>query len=148
MKKQLVDKNNKTHFMILYDCIRHFVDDQELGKFIRTSYIYETRPWGHFEVLAEGPNCKVKLLVIKPGKRISYQYHKHRLEHWVIIQGVGNFILDAKNTSVEPGMFFSIQPEQLHRIHNTGSEDLIIIETQLGKCDESDIVRIDDDYNR
>ena len=134
--------------MTLYDCIQRFPNDYDLGKQIRTSYIYETRPWGHFEVLAEGPNCKVKRLVVKPGKRISYQYHKHRLEHWVIVQGSGNFILNAINKYVFTGDTMQINIGDYHRIHNIGAEDLIIIETQLGKCDESDIVRIEDDYNR
>lgn len=106
------------------------------------------RPWGWFEVLAEDTTYKVKRLVVKSGKRLSYQYHNKRSERWVIVQGTGNFILNAINKYVFVGDALQINIGDYHRIHNIGVEDLIIIETQLGDCDELDIVRIDDDYNR
>jgi len=109
---------------------------------------YEKRPWGWFEVLTEHTTYTVKRLVVNPGKRLSYQFHYKRSEHWVITQGVGNFILNATNRQVGVGDVLTINLGDHHRIHNTGAEDLIIIETQLGECDESDIVRIDDDYGR
>ena len=109
---------------------------------------FENRPWGSFEVLSEGPNYKVKRFIVKSGKRMSYQYHNKRSEYWVVVQGSGNFTLDAINRQISVGDVLYIEIGSYHRIHNTGTEDLIVIETQLGVCDESDIVRIDDDFNR
>ena len=47
------------------------------------------RPWGRYEVLQESATHKVKCIWMKPGTRISYQRHKHRAEHWFIVQGTG-----------------------------------------------------------
>ena len=47
------------------------------------------KPWGHYEVLLDEPNYKVKRLYLKPNCSFSYQYHNHRKEFWVITEGVG-----------------------------------------------------------
>lgn len=39
------------------------------------------RPWGTYEVLDEGPNYKVKKIIVNPGHRTSLQYHEQRQEH-------------------------------------------------------------------
>jgi mannose-6-phosphate isomerase-like protein (cupin superfamily) len=113
---------------------------------------FEIRPWGWFEVLTEDVNYKVKRLVVCPGKRLSYQYHNKRKEHWVVVQGDGVFIYGNDNSTfektVETGSSIFIEIGEYHRIQNTGESDLIIIETKLGQCDEEDIVRIVDDFNR
>ena len=64
---------------------------------------FENRPWGSFEVLSEGPNYKVKRFFVKSGKRMSYQYHNKRSEYWVVVQGSGNFTLDAINRQISVG---------------------------------------------
>jgi mannose-1-phosphate guanylyltransferase/mannose-6-phosphate isomerase len=46
------------------------------------------RPWGSFTVLEEGPQFKVKRLVVYPGAALSLQLHHHRSEHWVVVAGV------------------------------------------------------------
>ena len=46
------------------------------------------RPWGKYEILYEGKNCKVKKITVKPGGRLSYQYHFKRSEVWTIVDGV------------------------------------------------------------
>ena len=33
------------------------------------------RPWGRYEILAEGDSHKVKTILVNPGKRLSYQRH-------------------------------------------------------------------------
>ena len=45
------------------------------------------RPWGAFTVLQEGPRFKIKRIEVKPGAALSLQAHKHRSEHWVVVQG-------------------------------------------------------------
>ena len=47
------------------------------------------KPWGTYEVLLDEPNYKVKRIVVHPYERFSLQYHKHREEHWVIVEGDG-----------------------------------------------------------
>ena len=49
---------------------------------------YSERPWGNYTVLDDdAPDHKVKRLVVHPGKRLSYQRHSKRAEHWFIVSG-------------------------------------------------------------
>ena len=109
---------------------------------------YEKRPWGSFEVLYNDTNYKIKRLIIEPGKRISYQYHNQRSEFWVVVRGYGKFTQDDCVRLVEEGDTIHIPIGSHHRIENTSAENLIIAEVQLGVCDEADIIRINDDFNR
>ncbi len=45
------------------------------------------RPWGFYESLNSTKNFQVKLLVVKPGAKLSLQMHQYRSEHWVVIKG-------------------------------------------------------------
>ena len=38
----------------------------------------DSRPWGMYEVLLDTIDCKVKRITVAPGKKLSYQSHKHR----------------------------------------------------------------------
>ena len=61
------------------------------------------RPWGRYEVLQESSTHKVKCIWMKPGTRLSYQRHKHRAEHWFIVQGTGEVTIDGQISQVKPG---------------------------------------------
>ena len=76
------------------------------------------------------------------------QRHALRSEHWAIAKGTGMFTLDSDVFEVSVGDRVFIPVGGVHRIENTGDENLIIIETQLGVCDENDIERLEDDYGR
>lgn len=109
----------------------------------------ETRPWGSFEVILEEDNYKVKRINVKPKQRLSLQYHHHRDEVWVIVQGTGIITRGDDEIKCSKGDFVSIPSKAKHRVENTGSEDLIFIEVQNGSyLGEDDIVRLQDDYNR
>jgi mannose-6-phosphate isomerase len=107
------------------------------------------RPWGYFEVLSDEQSHKVKRIVIYPGKRLSLQLHRKRSEHWYILNGEARIILNDRTLKVHEGESVDIQQEELHRIENTGSNDLIFIEIQRGDYfGEDDIERIEDDFGR
>lgn len=109
----------------------------------------ETRPWGSFENLLEEEYCKVKKIIIKPGQAPSYQLHHKRNETWIIVQGQGLLTLDDVESKVFAGETIQVPVKMKHRIRNTGKEDLIFIEIQLGEYfGEDDIVRLSDDYGR
>ena len=55
----------------------------------------EERPWGTFFVLHEESNYKIKRIEVKPGHRLSYQYHNFRSEVWVIIKGEATINIDG-----------------------------------------------------
>ena len=107
------------------------------------------RPWGLWEVLAKGENYVVKRVTIMPGMRLSLQYHHHRLELWTIVAGQGEVEVDGARSTADLGDQFRIPKLARHRIANTGSLPLVLIEVQLGsRLDEGDIVRLMDDYGR
>ena len=114
----------------------------------------EERPWGSFENLLDEEYCKVKRIIVKPGQRLSYQYHYKRSEVWVIVQGEACVTVDKKPYSQNEctfgvGDIVDIPREAKHRVQNERKEDLIFIETQVGTYfGEDDIVRLEDDYDR
>ena len=110
----------------------------------------EHRPWGFYEVLSdEQADHKVKRITVWPGKRLSLQYHKKRLEHWVVIAGSGLVTVDGKQVELSVGGSIDIPLEAHHRIENIGVTPLVFIEVQQGEYfGEDDIVRIEDDFGR
>lgn len=111
--------------------------------------MFEPRPWGGYEVLADEPTRKVKRLTVEPGRRLSYQRHAHRAEHWLVVGGVGVVTLDGVERPVAEGVAVDVPVRTAHRIASTGAEPLVFIEVQLGSSfDEEDIERLDDDYGR
>ena len=109
----------------------------------------ETRPWGRYQVLDEGTQYKVKRIEVWGGKRLSYQKHASRAEHWTIVRGRAGITLDGVQHSLEPGQSLDIPLGAAHRIANPGEETLVFIEVQRGDyLGEDDIVRLEDDYGR
>jgi mannose-6-phosphate isomerase len=109
----------------------------------------DDRPWGRWEVLLETPNYKVKRITVKPGKRLSYQMHHHRQEHWYMVAGEAHVVLDGKDIYLKANQAVDIPLNAKHRIGNQGKSDLIFIEIQTGTYfGEDDIVRIEDDFGR
>jgi len=113
------------------------------------SYYSEERPWGSFTILDEGENYKVKRLEVLPGKRLSYQRHSRRAEHWFVVRGTAKVTLNDAEILVETGKALDIPTGFAHRVENPESENLVIIETQTGDYfGEDDIERLDDDFGR
>jgi mannose-6-phosphate isomerase-like protein (cupin superfamily) len=108
-----------------------------------------TRPWGGYEVLADEPSHKVKRITVEPGRRLSYQRHARRAEHWFMVGGEGVVTLDGIDRAVATGSAVDVPVGTAHRIASTGSVPLVFIEIQLGSYfGEDDIERLDDDYGR
>jgi mannose-6-phosphate isomerase-like protein (cupin superfamily) len=107
------------------------------------------RPWGSFFVLVDQENTKVKRLVCNPGHRLSYQSHKLRDEHWVVVQGEATVTLDDVTKKYIYGEHIFIKRGTKHRLACEGTEPVEIIEVQTGEdFPEEDIVRYSDDYQR
>jgi mannose-6-phosphate isomerase-like protein (cupin superfamily) len=108
----------------------------------------ESRPWGWFETLAEGPDYRVKRLQIQPTMRLSLQRHRHRCEHWVVVAGSGLLHLEGQDIPAGPGTALFIPVRALHRA-SAGAEALVIVEVQRGEeLREDDIERLADDHGR
>jgi len=108
----------------------------------------DDRPWGRWEEYLNEENYRLKRIIIHPGKRLSLQWHRFRSEYWVVVSGCGMLTLGSDQRQVQKGDTVLIPSEAVHRVQNTGEENLVIIETQFGRCMEDDIIRIEDDWGR
>jgi len=109
----------------------------------------DQRPWGTYTVLDDAAGHKVKRITVSPGQRLSYQLHDRRAEHWFVVAGEGLVTLDGAGVAVAAGDAIDVPRGTAHRIHNTGSLELIFVEVQHGEYfGEDDITRLDDDYGR
>ena len=107
------------------------------------------RPWGTYTVLETAPGFKIKRIVVKPGAALSLQKHEHRSEHWVVISGEAMVTNGELETHIQANQSAYIPAGTLHRLHNPGQTDCVMIEVQVGGyVGEDDIIRFDDVYGR
>jgi len=105
------------------------------------------RKWGHYSILYNRPDCKIKELTLLPGKSISLQKHEIRSETWQMIDGTCEVRLGPtatkliKNT-IGPGDIVTVPYERWHTLKNVGNYPAVLIEIQSGsQLDENDIIR-------
>jgi mannose-6-phosphate isomerase-like protein (cupin superfamily) len=111
--------------------------------------LHDQRPWGNFTVLDSASDYKVKRIEVLPQKRLSYQKHKHRSEHWMVVVGSARVTINGRDTIVDCGATVDIPAGAAHRIENVGSDVLVFIEIQRGTYfGEDDIERLQDDFGR
>lgn len=106
------------------------------------------RPWGSFQVLAQGERWKLKRLEILPGKRTSLQTHQNRDEYWTLLEGEAIITLRDWVGAAKAGEHFMVPRRAPHRIQAIGQIPVVLAEVQVGDCQEDDIVRLHDDHGR
>tara|TARA_B110001454_G_C12531083_1_gene355264 strand:- start:30 stop:374 length:345 start_codon:yes stop_codon:yes gene_type:complete len=106
------------------------------------------KPWGIYVDVLRQDDVVLKKIVVYPNEQLSYQYHRNRKEFWFVSSGEGVFTLNDESMRVCAGESLIISQRDKHMVKNDGDEDLIFFEMQCGKCEEGDIVRITDKYNR
>ena len=110
---------------------------------------FDRHPWGSYTVLEEDRGFKVKRIEVLPGKRLSYQKHAQRAEHWFVVEGTAKVTLDDREITVRAGEAIDIPIGAAHRVENPDEGNLVFIEVQRGSyLGEDDIVRLQDDYGR
>lgn len=107
------------------------------------------RPWGAFTVLLDAPKFKIKRIEVSPGAALSLQRHRHRSEHWVVVEGRARVTCgDAVHEIARDESTF-VPAGSMHRLENPGGDPLVVIEIQCGDyLGEDDIERFDDRYDR
>jgi len=140
--------------------------------------IDQTRPWGGFFVINEDQaqqfadqyfdgldvqDLKIsgklspKILVVAPNKRLSWQYHHRRAEIWRVTQGEVGVVTsntdeenELKRLSV--GEFIKLSQGERHRLIGLDGYGVVAEIWQHtdseNPSDESDIVRVQDDFGR
>lgn len=107
------------------------------------------RPWGTYRTLTLGERFQVKEIVVRPGASLSLQSHRHRAEHWVVVDGSADVVRNEERLSVAENESVFIPLGAKHRLSNPGTKPLRIVEVQSGSyLGEDDIIRYEDDYGR
>ena len=107
------------------------------------------RPWGYYDSIDADNGFQVKRILVNPGAKLSLQKHKHRAEHWVVVNGIAKVTCGDKTFSLNKNQSTYIPKGEVHRLENTEETDLEIIEIQTGDyLGEDDIIRLEDDYQR
>lgn len=111
-------------------------------------YYFEERLWGSFYNLFEDDQVKVKELIVKPGKGMSFQRHFKRHEIWMVSKGscIVNYSKDdpenKQNIQLNKFDHYLVPLGEWHQITNPFDETCNIIEIQYGEaCVEDDIER-------
>lgn len=137
-----------------------------------------SRPWGGFFVLEEtqirgfkntffpevqlseeqfSQKLSPKFLLVAPGARLSWQYHFRRAELWNLVAGDAAICrsLDDNQGQVDTlviGEVISLAQGERHRLIGTSSWGVVaeiwMHSDSAHPSDESDIVRVQDDYAR
>ena len=130
--------------------IQNIVDDLKKKNIPQAeNHPKDFRPWGWFELLMFDECFKVKRIFVKPGAAISLQSHKHRSEHWVVVEGVAKVTIDKEIKLVNVGHSVYVPKGVIHRMENPGKSPMVIIEVQIGSyLEEDDIKRYEDLYSR
>lgn len=147
-------------------------------KGFRIAAMDDARPWGGFFVIDEEQapgfvraffpdlepsqltgflKLSPKILLVAPGKRLSWQYHHRRSELWRVVSGTVAVAISDGDEPPEPrpvpaGSRVELGPRQRHRL--IGLDEWGIV-AEIWRhtdpdapSDEEDIVRLEDDFGR
>jgi mannose-6-phosphate isomerase-like protein (cupin superfamily) len=136
------------------------------------------RPWGGFFVIDEKQTesfahqyfsdenldqlkitrkLSPKILLVAPGKRLSWQYHHRRAEIWRCIDGkvevsTSDTDIEKETKILQPGEKIKLQQGERHRLLGMDSWGIVAEIWQHTNedhpSDEDDIVRLQDDFGR
>ncbi len=115
------------------------------------NFVRSMRPWGSFYGWDAGKEWKLKTIYIEPKKRLSLQYHHHRQEHWMLVEGDATATIHESDGTpkiipMQIGVPLFVDVKAVHRLESKRGG--VVVEIALGNFDENDIIRIQDDFRR
>lgn len=137
---------NHTHIQKVKQLVEKLkLNGHESYRYHQTVY----RPWGHFTILDQGPNYKLKRLTVHQGASLSMQLHQYRSEYWVVVAGIATVENNHEKISLKENESTFIALGNKHCLSNFSNKDLVLIELQIGSyLGEDDIIRFKDNYER
>lgn len=114
----------------------------------KKNIVEDIRPWGKFRSFPYKQAGSIKIITINPKGALSLQYHHHRSEFWVALDKGLEVTVGDKVWQPEEGEEIFIPRETPHRLRCLGQKKARVMEIWIGDSDESDIVRLKDDYGR
>jgi mannose-6-phosphate isomerase len=128
------------------------IDEADTDKFIQTYF-----PHLSAKELGISGKLSPKILIVAPGKKLSWQYHHRRAEIWKVIAGEAGVVTsndDVERTQkiLKTGDIIELRQGERHRL--IGLDDWAVIAEiwrhtdENHPSDENDIVRVQDDFGR
>jgi mannose-6-phosphate isomerase len=158
----------------IFDTVQRYLDDLKFTVVAKDA----ERPWGGFFVINESqaleftrqffPGVDVselkisgklspKILIVQPGKRLSWQYHHRRAEIWKLEAGEAGVVKSETDEegaleTLKVGEIIRLRQGQRHRLVGLDGWGMIAEiwqHTDINNpSDEDDIVRVQDDFGR
>ncbi|MBC7868083.1 MAG: phosphoheptose isomerase [Gloeobacteraceae cyanobacterium ES-bin-316] len=152
--------------------------EEYISSIVHISQKDMSRPWGGFLVIEEAdaerfineffPNLSKeelsisgklspKILLVEPGKKLSWQYHHRRAEIWKLISGRAGVVKSDDDQEKDllilaPGDLVELKKGERHRLIGLDKWGIIAEIWQHtdadNPSDEEDIVRLQDDFGR
>lgn len=117
-------------------------------KQFRKKIVEDHRPWGKFRSFPNENASSIKIITVYPKESISLQFHAHRSEFWIVLDDGLEVTKGDKVWEPRKNEEIFIPQKVPHRVRNLGTHRARIMEIWVGDSDESDIVRLKDDYGR
>ena len=129
------------------------IDENDADKFIK--YFFPEIEKNDF---IEGAKLSPKILLVEPGKKLSWQYHHRRAEIWKLIEGkaavaTSDTDKEKETTFLNIGDVVKLKQGERHRLIGTEEDWGVVAEIWMhtdpsNPSNEDDIVRLQDDFGR
>jgi mannose-6-phosphate isomerase len=107
------------------------------------------KPWGEERIFAESPRYAGKLILIRRGEALSFQYHHRKEETIHVLEGVLGLLVERnglrRDLRLAPGESFHIEPGTRHRMEAPDADCLLV---EVSTPELEDVVRLEDRYGR
>ena len=117
-------------------------------KQFREKIVEDHRPWGKFRSFPHEKASSIKIITVYPKGILSLQYHSSRSEYWIVLDEGLEVTIGDRIWKPEKNEEIYIPQNVPHRMKNSGDHPARIMEIWIGDSDETDIVRLQDDYGR
>jgi len=127
--------------------MRSHSKDQKEQNF-RKRIVEDIRPWGKFRAYPHQAAHSIKIITVNPQASLSLQYHCRRSEFWVVLDEGLEITVGKKKWRAKKGEEIFIPQKAAHRLRCFRKTPSRVMEIWVGNSDESDIVRLEDEYGR
>ena len=105
------------------------------------------KPWGHELIWSDSDKYLGKVIFIKKGESLSYQYHNKKEETIYIINGPMKLDIGGGKDYIvlNDGDSYKIPPLEKHRFSSIDSDVMLV---EVSSYHPDDVVRIEDKYGR
>ena len=107
------------------------------------------KPWGYEMTLEQTEGYIFRFLHLNAGAAVSLQYHEHKTETLYILKGNAEYTFQRPGEErtvriVGPGDILHHEPYEIHRQRAITDFEFL----EVSSPDLTDIIRLEDDYNR